>query len=68
MSQSNQEPEGPVALGWVRETVGAFSHAPWQISSSLDCAVADRQRDEPIEKNNGMLARPLNLLLLAKSS
>ena len=70
MSQSNREPEGAIALG-VRETVGSFSHAPWQISSSSspDCAgnSGSRRRQQtegPIEKNNGMLVRSLAHLLL----
>ena len=64
MSQSSRAPEGSIGLG-ERETVGSFSHAPWQISSPLalivppgtpDLAAADRTEERPIEKNNGMLA------------
>ena len=70
MSQSSQAPEGSIGLG-ERETVGSFSHAPWQISSpplalivppgTPDLAAADRTEERPIEKNNGMLAESRSL-------
>ena len=69
MSQSSQAPEGSIGLG-ERETVGSFSHAPWQISfpplalmvppGAPDLAAADRT-ERPIEKNNGMLAESRSL-------
>ena len=68
MSQSSRAPEGSIGLG-ERETVGSFSHAPWQISSPLalivppgipDLAAVDRT-ERPIEKNNGMLAESRSL-------
>ena len=71
MSQSSRAPEGSIGLG-ERETVGSFSHAPWQISSppppalivppgTPDLAAADRTEERPIEKNNGMLAESRSL-------